>query len=162
MAELELYNGLIYTYPKQPGKQGIQGHYLTQVNQKWKRTEFPENWDDMSQTEQDAFAFEEDRKCTEGIWFMNNGVSTYITGDHYHYVNWFKIDSGYPDYRDRDRRWFYHWELCDKDSDCLGQDYGKLRRDGYSFRVDSIILNRARKTFDSKYRSEERPCRERV
>lgn len=151
MAEIELYNGLIYTLPKQPGKQSIQGHYLTQANQKWKRTEFPENWDDMSREEQDAFAFEEDRKCTEGVWIFINGVATYITGDHYHYLTWFKIDSGYPDYRDRDRRWFYHWELCDKDPDCLGQDYGKLRRDGYSFRVDSIILNRARKTFDSKY-----------
>ncbi len=99
----------------------------------------------------EKFAFEEDRKCTEGVWFYNNGTPTYLTGDHYHYVNWFKLDGIYADFRDRDKRWFYHWYLCDNDIDCLGQDYGKLRRDGYSFRVMSIIYNRARKSFDSKY-----------
>ena len=71
--------------------------------------------------------------------------------DHYFYLNWFQIDSGYPDYRDRDRRWFYHWQLCDEDEQCLGQMYGKLRRDGYSYRCDSILLNRARKTFNANY-----------
>lgn len=149
--EIDIYNGLMYRYPPMPAKKDIAGAYLTPKNQKWKRTEFPENWEDLSKDEQEAFAFEEDRKCTEGVWFYNNGVPTYITGDHYHYINWFKIDSGYPDYRDRDRKWFYHWELCDKDEECLGQQYGKLRRDGYSYRVDSIILNRARKTFNSHY-----------
>lgn len=99
----------------------------------------------------EAIAIEEDRKCTEGVWFYNNGVPTYITGDHYHYLNWFKLDGIYADFRDRDKRWFYHWYLCDNDPDCLGQDYGKLRRDGYSFRVMSIIYNRARKSFDSKF-----------
>jgi hypothetical protein len=106
---------------------------------------------DEIESEISVFAFEEDRKCTEGIWFMNNGVATYINGDHYHYLNWFKLDVGYPDYRDRDRRWFYHWELCDKDQDCIGQIYGKQRRDGYSYRVMSIIYNRARRTFNSNY-----------
>lgn len=106
---------------------------------------------DAIEGEISKFAIEEDRKCKEGIWFMNNGVPTYINGDHYHYLNWFKLDSGYPDYRDRDRRWFYHWELCDKDENCIGQIYGKQRRDGYSYRVMSIIYNRARKTFNAKY-----------
>lgn len=147
----ELYGGLRYEYPKMPPKNKIMNNNLVRTSQKWKRTELPSNWKYMTEEDQMAFAQEEDRKCTEGIWFFNNGVPTYITGDHYHYLNWFKIDGGYPDYRDRDRRWFYHWQLCDENMDCLGQCYGKLRRDGYSFRVDSIILNRARKTFESNY-----------
>lgn len=151
MVEINLYNDLIYTFPKEPAKNKIAGHNLTKHKQKWIRVELPEDFDELSDEEQYAFATNEDKKCIEGVWFYNNGVATYINGDHYHYLTWFKIDSGYPDYRDRDRRWFYHWELCDKDSNCLGQDYGKLRRDGYSFRVDSIILNRARKTFNAKY-----------
>ena len=151
MDSVELYEGLIFTLPKEPAKSKIAGWERLQKNQKWTRIQFPENWDDMSIEDQNAFAFEEDRKCTEGYWFFNNGVATYITGDHYHYLNWFKIDSGYPDYRDRDKRWFYHWQLCDLDEECIGQCYGKLRRDGYSFRVDSIMLNRARKTFNSHY-----------
>lgn len=152
---IHLYEGLCFTLPQQPDK--IAGWDLPQKDQKWRRTEFPEKWVNLSDEELEAdpeyqqFAFEEDRKCTEGYWFFNNGVATYISGDHYHYVNWFKIDTGYPQYRDRDRRWFYHWYMCDTDVDCLGQDYGKLRRDGYSYRVVSIILNRARKTFNSNY-----------
>jgi len=99
----------------------------------------------------EIFAFEEDRKCTEGMWFFNNGIPTYINGDHYHYLNWFKLDVGYPQFRDRDKRWFFHWEICDKDEECLGQIYGKQRRDGYSFRVVSVMYNRARKTFNANY-----------
>lgn len=151
MDVVELYEGLIYTLPEQPKHELIVGYDLPTKDQKWKRVILPSNWEEMSSEDQDIFAFEEDRKCDEGEWFYNNGVPTYITGDHYHYLTWFKIDSGYPDYRDRDKRWFYHWQLCDIDSDCIGQCYGKLRRDGYSFRVDSIMLNRARKTFDSNF-----------
>ena len=148
---IDLYKGLIYTLPKQPPVKQIKNFELQTKDQKWKRTELPENWEDLSSDEQLRFAEEEDRKCTDGIWIFIKGVPTYITGDHYFYLNWFMIDSGYPDYRDRDRRWFYHWLLCDTNEECLGQAYGKLRRDGYSYRVDSIILNRARKTFNSKY-----------
>jgi hypothetical protein len=151
MSQVELYKGLIYTLPKQPKKEDIFGYKLPKKDQKWTRTELPENWEELDIKEQEVFAFEEDRRCTEGFWFMCNGTPTYITADHYHYLNWFKIDCGYPEYRDRDRRWFYHWELCDKDEECMGQIYGKHRRDGYSYRVDSIILNRARKTFNAKY-----------
>jgi hypothetical protein len=151
MNSVELYEGLLFELPKQPPKEQILNYGLPKKEQKWKRIEMPKNWDDLSDEERQTFAFEEDRKCTEGIWLFINGVATYITGDHYHYLTWFKIDSGYPDYRDRDRRWYYHFYLCDTDPDCIGQCYGKLRRDGYSFRVDAIILNRARKNFDSHY-----------
>lgn len=151
MDKVHLYKDLYFELPPQPKKQDIQGWGLHIKDQKWKRTELPENWDELTQEEQEKFAFEEDRKCNEGVWFMCKGVPTYISGDHYFYLNWFHIDSGYPDYRDRDRRWFYHVYLCFADEECLGQDYGKLRRDGYSYRCDSIILNRARKTFNAKY-----------
>ncbi|MES3018144.1 MAG: hypothetical protein V4721_10205 [Bacteroidota bacterium] len=151
MGQIELYEGLIYIIPDAPKRDQILNYNKPRKDQKWVRTELPENYDYLSKEEQEAFAFEEDRKCREGIHLYVNGIITFITGDHYHYLNWFKIDSGYPEYRDRDRRWFYHWHLCDIDTDCIGQCYGKLRRDGYSYRVDSIILNRARVTFDSNY-----------
>jgi hypothetical protein len=151
MASINIYKGIDYELPKQPPKEKIAGHDLPKSKQKWIRTELPKDFDEWELDQQEAFAYEEDRRCTEGYWLYINGVATYLTGDHYHYLNWFKIDSGYPDYRDRDRRWFYHWELCDLDEECLGQMYGKLRRDGYSYRCDSIMLNRARKTFNANY-----------
>lgn len=151
MSEVILYEGLVFTLPEQPKHKDISGYKLPKEQQKWKRNDTPEKWEILTEEEQFAFATEEDRRCTEGYWFYNNGIATFITGDHYFYLNWFKIDSGYPDYRDRDKRWFYHWFLCDNDDNCIGQNYGKLRRDGYSYRMDSVILNRARKTFDSHY-----------
>jgi len=48
-----------------------------------------------------------------GYWFFNNGKPTYITGRYFEYLNtWYMPDvkNGYPEYRDRDRRWF----LADK------------------------------------------------
>jgi hypothetical protein len=41
-----------------------------------------------------------------GYWFYNNGVPTYIDGWHYFYCAWWKIDTGLPEYRDRDRRFY--------------------------------------------------------
>ena len=35
-----------------------------------------------------------------GFWFINNGKPTYITGTHYMYLQWTKIDIGLPDFRE--------------------------------------------------------------
>lgn len=42
-----------------------------------------------------------------GYWFMNNGVPTYITGTHYMYLQWTKIDVGLPDFRESNRVFIY-------------------------------------------------------
>lgn len=46
-----------------------------------------------------------------GYWFFNNGKPTYITGWHYFYLNFWKIDGQIsPEYRDRDRKEFiFFW-----------------------------------------------------
>ena len=43
----------------------------------------------------------------EGYWFLNNGVPTYITGTHYMYLQWTKIDVGHPDFREANRIFLY-------------------------------------------------------
>ena len=58
-------------------------------------SEFKNKWVDYIENEFD---------CREnGIWFMNNGVPTYITGSHYMYLQWSSIDVGYPDFREANR-----------------------------------------------------------
>ena len=153
MEQVELYEGLIYTIPDQPKKvKDILNWSVTdKKDQKWRRIPLSDDFDHWSEDKQEEFAKEENRKCREGVFFINNGQVTYITGDHYFYLQWFRIDGMYPDYRDRDKRWFYHWELCYLDDQCFGQCYGKLRRDGYSFRMCSIMLNSARTAFESQY-----------
>ncbi len=151
MAEIELYPGLVYRTPNKTSSTSVANTKFAKSNQRWRRNQLPENWEELTDEEQMSFAEEEDRRCTDGYWFMNNGVETYINGDHYHYLNWFKLDIGYADYRDVDRRWFYAWEICDKDPECMGINYAKKRRDGFSYRAVSIQLNRARKTFNSNF-----------
>ena len=38
-----------------------------------------------------------------GYFFMCNGEPTYLTGTHYMYLNWTKIDIGAPDFRQANR-----------------------------------------------------------
>lgn len=48
-----------------------------------------------------------------GYWFFCNGKPTYITGWHYYYLNFWKIDGQFfPDYRDRDRKEFLFFQYA--------------------------------------------------
>ena len=49
---------------------------------------------------------EEFKRREEGFWFNNNGTPTYITGTHYMYLQWSKIDVGAPDFREANRLFY--------------------------------------------------------
>jgi len=151
--KIHLYNGLFYQPPPlKLAKVKVLNGRTKKSNQMWGRLDFdPDDFAELPQEQQDAFIIREYERSEQGFWFWNNGELTYLTGNHYHYLTWFKIDSGYPDFRDADKRWFYHWELCEKDEECIGQMYGKKRRDGYSYRGDNIILNCARREFNANF-----------
>jgi len=161
MQEARLYEDIVFKLPAVPRETEIAGNDLPKKEQKWRKVEILHAIYDKEKDEIDDLYIknakvrdwidEENRRCIEGYWFYINGKPTYITGDHYFYLNYFKLDVGYPEYRDVDRRWFYVWEVCNSDSKCLGIDYLKKRRDGFSYRAASIILNDARKTFNSNY-----------
>ena len=55
---------------------------------------------------------------------------------------------GYPDYRDRDRLFFYFWDLVENDPLCLGMIYMKHRREGASFRAQCILYEFTSKRFN--------------
>mgnify|MGYP003147843898 FL=1 len=38
-----------------------------------------------------------------GHWFINRDKKTYITGSHYMYLQWTKIDVGHPEFRESNR-----------------------------------------------------------
>lgn len=77
----------------------------------------------------------------EGMFFMNNGVPTYITGSHYMYLQWTKIDVGHPDFREANRIFFIYWEACKADDRCFGMVYLKIRRSGFSFMASAESVN---------------------
>jgi len=86
----------------------------------------------------------------EGFWFLNNGTPTYITGTHYMYLQWTKIDVGHPDFREANRIFYIFWEACKADKRSFGMCYLKIRRSGFSFMSSSEGVNQATITKDSR------------
>ena len=108
--------------------------------QYWRRKDLPsffsmveynKDGDALLDRQQSEYAREEVRRCKEGFWFKNNGQDVYLTGKHYFYLQWWKLeDDIHPDYRDLDRRYFTylnHWENVFW---CIGLIIGKMRRRG--------------------------------
>ena len=87
----------------------------------------------------------------EGFSFYNNGIPTYITGTHYMYLQWSKIDIGAPDFRESNRLFFLFWEACKADSRCYGMCYLKNRRSGFSFMSSAELVNLATMSSDSRF-----------
>jgi len=87
----------------------------------------------------------------EGFWFYNKGIPTYLTGTHYMYLQWSKIDVGKPDFRESNRLFFIFWEACKADSRSYGMCYLKNRRSGFSFMASGEVVNLATISSDSRY-----------
>ncbi len=104
---------------------------------------FKENWYD--------YIDQEFKNREEGFSFYNNGKPTYITGTHYMYLQWSKIDIGAPDFRESNRLFFIFWEACKADNRCYGMAYLKNRRSGFSFMSSAELVNQATISSDSRY-----------
>jgi hypothetical protein len=90
-------------------------------------------------------------KREEGYWYYNKGVPTYITGTHYMYLQWTKIDVGAAEFRESNRLFFIFWEACKADSRSYGMCYLKNRRSGFSFMASADTVNQATISRDSRY-----------
>lgn len=104
--------------------------------------EFKSNWVDYIETEFD--------RREQGFWFMNGGLPTYITGSHYMYLQWTKIDVGLPDFREANRIFFIFWEAVKADPRAFGMCYLKIRRSGFSFMGSSESVNIATMAKDAR------------
>ncbi len=105
--------------------------------------DFKEKWYD--------YIDNEFNKREQGFWFYNKSVATYITGTHYMYLQWSKIDVGQPDFRESNRLFYIFWEACKADSRCYGMCYLKNRRSGFSFMSSAETVNMATITSDARY-----------
>ena len=132
-------------------------------NNKWSYTEYPKelsriktifDWkeypEDFKEQWYDYIEKEFERR-ENGFWFNNKGVSTYITGSHYMYLQWSKIDVGQPDFRESNRLFYIFWEACKADTRCFGMCYLKNRRSGFSFMSSGETVNLATISTDSRY-----------
>lgn len=105
--------------------------------------EFKSNWE--------GYIDEEFNRRDNGYWFYNKGVPTYITGTHYMYLQWSKIDVGHPDYREANRLFFIFWEACKADTRSYGMCYLKNRRSGFSFMASGETVNMATISSDARF-----------
>ena len=135
---------------------------LKRHNQYWKAKDYPKElkriqsifqWHETTPTFKNKwvdYIEEEFNRRENGHWFLNNGEPTYITGTHYMYLQWTKIDVGHPDFREANRIFFLYWEACKVDKRSFGMCYLKIRRSGFSFMSSAEGVNKATITKDSR------------
>lgn len=153
-------NGINIALPSTPKK--IHKRSSKKNEQYWEVSEYPKQlqriksifqWNespkDFKSSWVDYIEQEFDRR-DDGYWFYNNGNPTYITGTHYMYLQWTKIDVGHPDFREANRIFFLYWEACKADDRCFGMVYLKIRRSGFSFMSSAECVNTATLAKDSR------------
>ena len=132
-------------------------------NDKWTRFDYPKvlnriktvfDWreypDDFKEQWYDYIDVEF-RRREEGFWYINKGKSIFLTGTHYMYLQWSKIDVGQPDFRESNRLFFIFWEACRADYRSYGMCYLKNRRSGFSFMASGETVNMATMSTDARF-----------
>ena len=142
--------------PKTPAK-------IDKSNDKWVVEELPKelkriqsvfDWRDYPddfKEKWEPYIDEQFKRREEGHWFNNKGVGTYITGTHFMYLQWSKIDVGHPEFREANRLFFIFWEACKADQRCYGMCYLKNRRSGFSFMASGETVNMATISSDARF-----------
>ena len=132
-------------------------------NKKWTHTPYPKelskiksvfDWEEYPLDFKEKwydYIDEEFNRREQGFWFYNKNLATYITGTHYMYLQWSKIDVGQPDFRESNRLFFIFWEACKADPRSYGMCYLKNRRSGFSFMSSAETVNMATITSDARY-----------
>tara|TARA_B110000908_G_scaffold166207_1_gene216926 strand:+ start:1335 stop:3551 length:2217 start_codon:yes stop_codon:yes gene_type:complete len=149
--------GLKIALPKMPG------NVYSNDEAKWQKFDQPKelsklksifdwrNYPEDLKNQWHDYIDEEFARREEGFWFNNGGTPTYITGTHYMYLQWSKIDVGAPDFRDSNRIFYIFWEACKADKRCYGMCYLKNRRSGFSFMSSAETVNQATISSDARF-----------
>ncbi len=157
IGEIYEIQGLKIALPKQPK------NTFKHDKNKWVRFDYPKelgklksifDWRDYPEESKEQwfdYIDEEFKRREEGFWFTNDSEPTYLTGSHYMYLQWSKIDVGAPDFREANRLFFIFWEACKADARCYGMCYLKNRRSGFSFMSSAETVNQATISSDSRY-----------
>jgi hypothetical protein len=157
---IEIQN-LKIALPKQPENVFIISKKIEE--QKWTKAEYPktlskiksvfdwQRYPNSFKEEWYDYIDEEFKRREQGYWFYNKGLATYITGSHYMFLQWSKIDVGAADYRESNRLFYIFWEACKADQRCYGMCYLKNRRSGFSFMASADTVNQATISSDSRF-----------
>jgi len=159
----EIYNIQNLRIALPEATKNVQKRSVKKEEQFWEASEYPKeltkiksvfDWEKYPSDFKEKwyeYIDKEFEKREEGFWFYNNGNPTYITGTHYMYLQWTKIDVGKPDFRESNRLFFIFWEACKADNRCYGMSYLKNRRSGFSFMASGETVNMATISTDSRF-----------
>ena len=148
-------HGLLVVLPKKPKRSEILFHDKPKELQMWQRIPLPEELQRVRSMDEwfekpaefrnkfRSYVEKEFQRRRDGVWFYNNGLPTYITGRHYMFLQWSKIDIGYPSYLAFQREIFLHMAACEVDPRCFGQLYTKCRRSGYTNICSAVLVDEA-------------------
>ena len=156
--------------PPVPARNEIQGWELKKSDQFWKRTPLPEFY--LERRDEEAYKQAQEKEMVDegylkkieyfddileryrrqewmrriyGFWFMNNGTPTYLTGNHYMYLQWSQLDhpenDGYPLFYMPQLDRFYFRQLCYEDPFCLGYLIVGPRGFGKSSEETAVVLD---------------------
>jgi len=141
----------------------LENDVVTFEGNKWMAQEYPKelkgiktifdwkNYKEDFKEEWYEFIDQEFKRREQGFWFVNKDKPTYITGTHFIYLQYSKIDVGKPDFRESNRLFYIFWEACKADSRCYGMSYLKNRRSGFSFMASAETVNMATISSDARF-----------
>lgn len=122
-------------------KAGIHSRSPRHHQQYWERPLAPSDWDTRRKRELETgivdsvcerYRRQEWYRRLCGFWFMNKGNPTFLTGLHYFFLTHWTLGDEvlYPNYRERDREFFYFLDYTIKDPRSVGLVFVTKRREG--------------------------------
>ncbi len=121
------------------------------------KQKFTPNWHSDSEMlrtwtkeKRDTFEQEEWEKRMKGYWFWNNGNLEWLTGSHWFYLSWWKIDIGLPSFVDSDRDWYYMWWYTQNNPNARGFINLENRRGGKTWRGTNCVYETTSRTPNSQ------------
>jgi len=145
-------SGLNIGLPAVPSdKTQIINHDKPSYKQKWERKGEPEglNVETVNEKRFSSYIDQEFTRRDRGVFVYINGSPVYTTGTMYNFLNWIKLDEGYPTFRIIQNELMIFWEACKADSRSYGMCYVKNRRFGWSSLCIGELIDAGTETMNS-------------
>jgi hypothetical protein len=127
------------------------------AEQYWQRQGLPEDYKEKRKREKERQEYDRNygdpylesirkaqwKRRLSGVWFWNNGEPVYLTGMHWMYLEHWRFQGKYNDYRRPDRDTFYVINHNIEDPCCLGTNEIMNRKNGKTSRAGLILYERS-------------------
>lgn len=134
LGDIYCINGLNIGLPSIPSEKEVINYNKPKYEQKWERQPLPSGLNAETEHLEDyqPYIEKEWARRDEGVYIYINGNPVYITGTQYFFLQWVRLDEGYPTFRIIQNELMIYWEACKADPRSYGICYVKNRRFGWS------------------------------